>query len=130
MVLSTVAVIVFGRTPHDLFQLSAICCIAGFGMNAAIVGMYSIFAHAFPTHVRAFGTGVAVGIGRGGSVLAPILAGFLFQAGYALPGVALLMGLGSLVAAGVLLFLKLRPDRPAAAAERAGTATELKGATV
>jgi MFS family permease len=131
MLLSTVAVTVFGQTPHDLFQLSLICCIAGFGTNAAIVGMYSIFAQAFPTHVRAFGTGFAVGVGRGGSVLAPIVAGFLFQAGYQLPGVAFLMGLGSLVAAGVLLFLKLSPEQPApAVTERAGGRTDLEGATV
>jgi hypothetical protein len=68
--------------------------------------MYAIFAQAFPTHVRASGTGVAVGVGRGGSVLAPIIAGFLFTS-YTLPTVSLLMGLGSLVAAIVLLNLRI-----------------------
>jgi hypothetical protein len=56
--------------------------------------------------VRASGTGVAVGIGRGGSVLAPIIAGFLF-ASYELPTVSMIMGLGSLVAAIVLLNLRV-----------------------
>ena len=66
----------------------------------------------FPTHVRAFGTGFTIGVGRGGSVLAPIIAGFLFAAGYSLPTVALILALGSLVAAVVLLFLELENDRP------------------
>jgi MFS transporter, AAHS family, vanillate permease len=118
MVLSTVMVMMFGQSPHDLGTLSLICFGAGFCTNAAIVGMYAIIAQAFPTHVRASGTGFAVGVGRGGSVLAPIIAGFLFQAGYSLPTVASIMALGSLVAAGVLTLLKLEGDR--AVTEREG----------
>ncbi len=115
MVLSTVMVALFGRTPPDLQQLSLICAAAGFCTNAAIVGMYAIFAQAYPTHVRASGTGFAVGVGRGGSVLAPIIAGFLFTAGWSLPSVSLTMAFGSLVAAGILSFLKLETDQPVAA---------------
>jgi MFS family permease len=114
LLLSTVGVTFFGQTPPDLTRLSMICAVAGFFGNAAIVGLYAILAQAFPTHVRAFGTGFTVGVGRGGSVLAPVLAGFLFEAGYALPIVAFIMALGSLVSAGVLLMLKLEPDEPAA----------------
>jgi MFS family permease len=87
-----------------------VCFFAGFFTNAGIVGLYAIFAHAFPTHVRATGTGFAIGVGRGGSVLAPAVAGFLFQAGWGVPGISILMALGSSVAAIVLFFLKLTPD--------------------
>ena len=111
MVLSSVMVALFGRTPPDLQRLSLICAAAGFCTNAAIVGMYAIVAQAFPTHVRASGTGFVIGIGRGGSVLAPIVAGFLFTAGYPLPTVALTMSLGSLIAAGILSFLTLETDQ-------------------
>ena len=104
MLMSTVMVTLFGRTAPDFVQLSLICAVAGFFTNGAITGMYAIFARAFPTHVRAFGTGFAVGVGRGGSVLAPILAGFLFAGGLQLPTVAMIMALGSLIAAGVLTF--------------------------
>ncbi len=106
MLLSTIAVALFGRSPADLTRLILICMVSGFCTNAAITGMYAIFARAFPTHVRASGTGIAVGVGRGGSVLAPIIAGFLFTS-YSLPTVSLLMGLGSLVAAIVLLNLRI-----------------------
>ena len=107
LILSTAGVALFGRTPHDLTLLSAVCAFSGFFTNGAIVGLYALFAKAFPTHVRAFGTGFAIGMGRGGSVLAPIIAGFLFEAGYTLPTVATLMAFGSTMAAIVLLFLKL-----------------------
>jgi benzoate transport len=112
MVLSTVMVAIFGRTPPDLQRLALICACAGFFTNAAIVGMYAIFAQVFPTHVRASGTGFGIGIGRGGSVLAPIIAGFLFTGGMGLPAVSLIMALGSLIAAGVLMMLRMKADTP------------------
>ena len=62
----------------------------------------------FPTHVRATGTGFAIGVGRGGAVLAPVIAGYLFQAGFALKIVAVIMASGSLLAAAALLVLKVR----------------------
>ena len=110
LVLSTVLVGIFGQTPPDLGQLGLVCFFAGFFTNAGIVGLYAIFAHAYPTHVRATGTGFAIGVGRGGSVLAPAAAGFLFTAGYGVPSTSIVMALGSFVAAGVLIFLKLTPD--------------------
>jgi hypothetical protein len=58
---------------------------------------------------------MAVGVGRGGSVLAPIIAGFLFaffdpsgkDLRAALPPVSMIMGMGSLVAAIVLVKLRV-----------------------
>jgi benzoate transport len=110
MLLSVVMVTLFGRSSPDLNELSLLCAGAGFCTNAAVVGLYAIFAQAFPTQVRATGTGFAIGIGRGGSVLGPITAGFLFERGYTLPTVALYMAMGSLFAAGVLALLRLKPD--------------------
>jgi MFS family permease len=127
LALSTVMIVIFGHTPPDLARLSLICAAAGFCTNAGIVGLYAIFAHAYPTHVRASGTGFAVGMGRGGSVLAPIIAGFLFEAGVTLPTVSILMGLGSTLAAGILLLLKLSPDQPGAPQAEPAAAPQSSG---
>jgi MFS family permease len=111
MLLSTVAVIVFGQTPPDLRALSLTCAAAGFCANGAIVGMYAIFAQAFPTHARASGTGTAIGVGRAGAILAPILAGALLESGVGVPVVAFTMSIGSLLAAIALSRVGLRsPD--------------------
>jgi MFS family permease len=106
LALTAVGVTVFGRTPADLDSMALLAAFAGFFGNAGVSGLYSIVAYAFPTHVRATGTGFVVGVGRGGAVLAPILAGFLLETGSGFPTVGLVMGAGSLVAAVVLLFLK------------------------
>lgn len=110
MLLSALMVSLFGRSAAQLPELALLAACAGFCTNAAIVGMYAIFAQAFPTHVRSSGTGFAIGIGRGGSVLGPPLAGYLFEHGYTLPTVAMVLALGALIAAGILSLLKLRPD--------------------
>lgn len=104
---SFVMVAIFGRGQPDLRGLAVIVCVTGLFTNSAIVGLYSIFAQAFPTHVRATGTGFAIGMGRGGAALAPFLAGVMLQGGFGLQTVALIMGSGSLVAALALMMLKL-----------------------
>lgn len=108
MVLGAASTAIFGQTKPDLAYLSGIVCITGIFTNGAIVGMYALFAQVFPTHARAFGTGFAVGFGRGGAVLAPIVAGFLLQGGLKLPVLAPIMALGSLTAAIILCFLKVK----------------------
>src|SRR5690606_5704845 len=117
MLLSTVLVAVFGRSPEDLARLSMLCAFAGVFTNGAIVGMYAIFAKAFPTHVRATGTGLCFGVGCGASGLGSIIAGFLSDGGVGLPSVALVLGFGSLPAAGGLTLLQLEPPEPEAAQE-------------
>jgi len=114
LVMSTMMVAVFGRGQANLSQLSLVCAVAGFFTNAGVVGLYGIFAQVFPTHVRATGTGFAVGFGRGGAMLAPIIAGYLFHAGYGLEFVAVAMGVGSLIATIALWLLPYRSE-PAAA---------------
>ena len=108
---STAMVAVFGHGQSDLGQLSLICALTGFCTNGAVVGMYAVIARAFPSEVRSSGTGFAIGVGRGGAAVGPILAGYLFQAGYGLQFVAIVMGMSSLAAAVALAMLNLK-SRP------------------
>jgi len=109
---SAIMVAVFGRGSSDLTQLSLICALAGFFTNGGIVGVYALVSRAFPTPLRASGTGFVIGVGRGGSVIAPILAGLLFRAGFGLQLVALIMASGSLLAAACLAALPRSASAP------------------
>ncbi len=126
LVFTAIGVAMFGRTPANLDTMSWLAGLAGFFGNAGISGLYSIVAYAFPTHVRATGTGFVIGVGRGGAVLAPILAGFLFDKGFGLPIVGMVMGAGSLLAAFVLLFLKVGTSRPEQARDRKSPAMQAR----
>jgi MFS family permease len=110
LVCGAALVVAFGQGQSDLAGLSVVAAVAGFFTNAAVVGLYAMFAQSFPTELRAGGTGFVIGFGRGGSALGPIVAGFLFAAGAGLPMVALLMACGSLVAAVALFGLKGTTD--------------------
>lgn len=111
LVLGAGAVAVFGLGGADTTLVGwrfAVFC-TGFTTNAAIVGFYCAFAHGFPAHVRATGTGFAIGAGRIGAAGSPILAGDLFaKGGLGLLPVSLIMACGSVMAAALLLMLKLR----------------------
>jgi benzoate transport len=111
LALTAVGVTIFGQTPADLDTMAVLAAFAGFFGNAGVSGLYSIVAYGFPTHVRATGTGFVIGVGRGGAVLAPILAGYLLEIGSGLPTVGMVMGAGSLIAAVVLIFLKAGGNR-------------------
>lgn len=105
MAVSAVMVTIFGRGQANLSELTLVAAAVGFFTNAGVVGIYALLAQSFPTEVRATATGFAIGVGRGGSALAPAVAGFLFAGGYGLQTVAVLMAMGSVVGLFALLAL-------------------------
>jgi benzoate transport len=102
MVAGALAMVWFGFAPHDLITMKLAGFIADFFINAGIVGLYAIMAMAYPATLRATGTGFAIGFGRGGGVLGPIIGGALLQWGLAPSIVGTVMGLGTLAAAVML----------------------------
>ena len=106
LLLGMISIAIFGMGQSTLGGLKTIVGVCGFFTNAGIVGLYTLLALAYPTHLRATGTGVVIGAGRGGAALAPILAGYLFQQGLTLQTVSIVMGCGSLLGAAALLFVK------------------------
>ena len=105
MLAGFVAIGLFGVAGADLTRLSITVAVAAFFINAGVVGMYPLLAHAYPAALRASGTGFVIGIGRGGSALGPVVAGALFASGGSLLLVSLVMGLGGLLAATMILLL-------------------------
>jgi len=120
LVLGMISISIFGMGQADLAGLKAIVAVCGFFTNAGIVGLYTLLALAYPTHLRATGTGVVIGAGRGGAALAPILAGYLFGHGFSLQAVSIVMGCGSLLGAVALLFVKFEDTSEAESGVRQG----------
>lgn len=119
LVLSTGMIALFGHGQRTLAGLSVVCAVTGFCTNGGVVGLYAILARAFPTALRATGTGFVIGVGRGGAALAPMLAGYLFHQGFGLQTVSIVMGGGSLLGAGVLACLRLADHAAHPSAQRA-----------
>jgi MFS family permease len=99
LVSGSLAVCVFGYAATGFTELSLAATGAGFFTTGATAGLYAVFASTFPTHLRASGTGLVIGFGRGGAALGPVCAGLLFAVGWPLHWVAAVLACGSLAAA-------------------------------
>jgi MFS family permease len=95
---AAIMVTAFGAFGRDLDSLSLFAALGGFCTNAGMVALYNLAAIGFPDRLRATGTGFVIGMGRGGAVLGPIFAGFLFESEFSLATVAAIMACGSLFA--------------------------------
>jgi AAHS family 3-hydroxyphenylpropionic acid transporter len=76
---------------------------AGFLVLGAQYSLYGLAPTLYPAEVRAAGAGAAVGVGRFGSIIGPLLAGQLRQAGWS-PGEVLGAMLPIVLAAGAAVF--------------------------
>jgi len=59
--------------------------VAGIAVLGGQIGLNALSGTIYPTYMRAMGAGWGLGIGRFGSILGPVVAGFLINAGVARP---------------------------------------------
>ena len=96
---SALLINMMGAYTYTLTQLVVLVGLMGFLMTSGVIGIFNLTASAFAAERRASGVGIVIGVGRGGSALAPVVAGYLFAAGFSLSAVSLFMGLASVLAA-------------------------------
>ena len=109
---AAVGVASFPYFTETLQSMKTVGFFTGLFIFAAISGFFGLFAASYPSSLLGSGSGLVLGIGRGGAVLGPMIPGFLFTAGLALETVALLMAGGSFLAGIAVLFLRPQPIAP------------------
>lgn len=97
---------IIGQLPLSAGLLLGAAFVLGLFTNATQIGIYAIIPGLFPPRVRASATGLAIGMGRLGSVIGPWAAGLMLAKGVAVSALFLLMALPYALAA--LLILRLR----------------------
>lgn len=105
MVGTAVTFVIFGHVT-GLPALQGMAFLTGICVYSGIVGLYALIARTFPAELRVTGTGLAIGIGRAGAVLGPVIGGFLIAAGTSISLSIAIVGSGALAAAGLLLLLR------------------------
>lgn len=85
--------------PQGGLPLGAAIFVAGFCINGAQNNLNALAAGFYTTPARATGVGFALGIGRIGSILGPIIGGLLLAAKISLPALFIIGALPALVAA-------------------------------
>jgi benzoate transport len=79
--LTMVLMVVFSQMTGQIGVMVIVAVLLGFFLFGSMVGLYALAPHLYPTQSRAAGISLAIGLGRMGGVAAPVLAGFLFEAG-------------------------------------------------
>ena len=106
LVLSALGVWMFPYFTDTISEMKFIGFFTGLFILASISGFFGLFSTSFQSALLGSGTGLVLGVGRGGAVLGPMIPGLLFTAGLALNNVALIMGAGSFLAGMTILLLK------------------------
>lgn len=83
MVATAVFMALFGLFNGSMVPAFTIAVALGFFLFGSIIGLYAVAPEIFDVQVRATGISIAIGVGRIGAVLAPLLAGMLLDTGLA-----------------------------------------------
>ena len=81
LVMSVVSMMVFGMGELSLVSLMACASIMGFFLIGAMIGLYTIAPALYPASQRVTGIGWAIGVGRVGAILSPLIGGVLLSYG-------------------------------------------------
>ncbi|MBR1177178.1 MFS transporter [Bradyrhizobium sp. KB893862 SZCCT0404] len=110
---SAMFIVVIAAGADTLWVLMTATFLAGFGIVGAQIGMNALAAGLYPTAVRSTGVGWALGVGRIGSIIGPVVGGLLLGAGWTAQSVVLAATVPALLASlSVFALRNRRPDRP------------------
>jgi len=85
--------------------VAATSALAGFFSSAAGGGIVGVSASTYPGEIRATGAGWAIGVGRIGSIVGPLIVGTLIAGGWLVPEIYLAIALPAIAAAGFVWLL-------------------------
>jgi MFS family permease len=84
---ASVLFLVFGAVAMPLWVLLLVCFLIGITLQGGVNCNYPLAASLYPAEVRATGIGWAMGVGRAGALLGPVIGGAAMGAGLPLVAV-------------------------------------------
>lgn len=77
--MGTIAVAAIGAVSSSIVMIMAVVFVAGFFVIGAQLGSNALAASYYPTAIRSTGIGWALGVGRVGSIIGPLVGGLLMS---------------------------------------------------
>jgi MFS transporter, AAHS family, 4-hydroxybenzoate transporter len=108
--LATVFVAALSKIPSSFGLMLAVTFVSGLMVIGAQGGLNALAANFYPTTVRSTGVGWALGVGRVGSIVGPLIGGFFLKWSWS-PGQILLSGTVPAACAFVAILLSARGGR-------------------
>ncbi len=79
-VMTAILMITFGHLSGDWLKF-AVFGLIGFGVQGGLIGLYTVAARIYATEMRNTGIGWAIGAGRTGAIVSPVIGGWLASRG-------------------------------------------------
>ena len=117
LVSAAVCLEAFGLIPAYAPLVLLLAFLIGVTLQGGFNGMYPLATEVYPLKVRSSGIGSAIGIGRAGAVLGPMLTGYMLEAHAKLPVVFLVLAVPAVAAANCSYAIRI----PRREAVRAGS---------
>lgn len=97
----------------DFSVVIILISVAGMLLHGGMIGLYSTVPSLYAAHVRATGTGWAIGLSRFGAVLGPLLAGLMLDAEFTPQSLFQAFSVLAVLAAifSALIYLEMRPKK-------------------
>jgi benzoate transport len=109
---AVVAMMVFGSVSMPLAMTLLVALLVGVTVNGGFNGFWGLAANLYPAEMRGTGVGWALGVGRIGAVLGPIVGGFLVGAELPISSIFAIFAVPLVIAAILCLMIKM-PERVA-----------------
>tara|TARA_B110001450_G_scaffold66853_1_gene63182 strand:+ start:33 stop:344 length:312 start_codon:yes stop_codon:yes gene_type:complete len=82
--------------------------LLGFSLQGGFVGLYAVAARLYPTEFKTTGVGWAIGMGRIGGILAPLIGGLFISLGLSLSANFFIFSIPALLASILTYFMPSR----------------------
>ena len=105
--LGALALVVFGSFVMPVWLTLLVTLWAGLTVQGGFNGFWALAARLYPAEMRSTGIGWALGVGRVGAVMGPVVGGFLVGSGAANSTTFSIFAAVSLVAAALVLRLRV-----------------------
>ena len=105
-ILAGISMMAVGQFGSSLNMVMILSFFAGFFVVGGQVSLNALASYMYPTHVRSTGVGWALGIGRIGSIVGPLLAGALVAASLGLDVNFIVFGSLCFITAAAVFFIK------------------------
>ena len=109
LLLSAAAVVIFVFSAATMAIAFLLGGVVGLLVNGCVAGLYTVTPSLYTGEVRATGVGMALGIGRAGAILAPVMAGVLLDAGWTT--VQLYLGVAAVLLLAAVAVFFIRPQQ-------------------
>ncbi len=109
---AVIAMMVFGSVSMPLALTLLVALLVGITVNGGFNGFWGFAAMLYPAEMRGTGVGWALGVGRIGAVLGPIVGGFLVGAKLPISSIFAIFAVPLVIAAILCLMVKM-PERAA-----------------